>query len=72
MSKYENAEPITARLLTVPEAAAALRISRSSVYQLIRAKQLEIIKIGRSTRVPAAAIDGFVELFRKCQAAGAC
>ena len=69
MSKCENATTIPARLLTIPEAAAALRISRSSVYQLIRDKHLEIIKIGRSTRVPAFAIDGVVELFRKRQPA---
>jgi excisionase family DNA binding protein len=70
MSKNENTATIPARLLTIPETAAALRISRSSVYQLIRDKHLEIIKIGRSTRVPATAVDGVVEQFRKCQLAG--
>ncbi|WP_035727807.1 helix-turn-helix domain-containing protein [Bradyrhizobium murdochi] len=70
MSKNDNNARVTARLLTIPETASALRMSRSSIYQLIRNKHLEVIKIGRSTRVPAAAVDEIVELFRKCNAAG--
>lgn len=67
MSKNENTATVPARLLTIPETAAALRLSRSSIYQLIRDKHLEIVKIGRSTRVPATVVDEIVELLRKCR-----
>jgi excisionase family DNA binding protein len=40
-------ELAAARLLAVQEAAEQLRISRWSVYNLIRANQLRTIKIGR-------------------------
>jgi excisionase family DNA binding protein len=38
-------------LLTVREAADALSVSRSRVYELIYAGQLDSVKIGRSRRV---------------------
>jgi len=44
------------RLLTVGEAADQLRISRWSVYNLIRANQLRTIKIGRRRLVTPAAL----------------
>jgi excisionase family DNA binding protein len=40
--------------LTVPEVMAALRISRSKVYDLFRARELPSFTIGRSRRVSAA------------------
>ncbi|MFD9453733.1 helix-turn-helix domain-containing protein [Streptomyces sp. NPDC059985] len=48
-------------LLTVPEAMAALRLSRHSVYNLIRSKRLPSITIGRSRRIPAAAVRRFID-----------
>jgi excisionase family DNA binding protein len=53
------------RLLTVDEAAAWLRVSRWSVYNLIRSNQLRTIKIGRRRLVPPAALDECVELLGK-------
>ena len=44
------------RLLTVQEAAEWLRISRWSVYNLIRANQLRTIKIGRRRLMTPAAL----------------
>ncbi|MFJ1932673.1 helix-turn-helix domain-containing protein [Kitasatospora sp. NPDC088160] len=38
--------------LTVPEVMAALRMSRSKVYDLIRTKKLGSITEGRSRRIP--------------------
>jgi excisionase family DNA binding protein len=54
----------TKLLRTVLEAADELRVGRSTVYELIRTKQLETIKIGRCTRIPAASIAAFVEQLR--------
>ncbi|KAA0101812.1 DNA-binding protein [Mycolicibacterium sp. P1-18] len=48
------------RLLTVVEAAYALRISRSSVYRLFDAGQLAWVQIGTSRRVASAEIDRFI------------
>ncbi|RNL84314.1 helix-turn-helix domain-containing protein [Halostreptopolyspora alba] len=43
-------------VLTVDEAAARLRVSRWTLYNLIRSGQLRTIKIGRRRLVPAAAL----------------
>ena len=43
-------------LLTVREAADVLSVSRSRVYELIYAQQLDSVKIGRSRRVSLASV----------------
>jgi excisionase family DNA binding protein len=43
-------------LFTIDEAAARLRVSRWSVYNLIRSGQLRTIKIGRRRLVPLDAL----------------
>jgi excisionase family DNA binding protein len=48
------------KVLTVKEAARALRVSKWTVYQLIRTGQLTTFKIGRSRRVPAAAVHDLI------------
>lgn len=48
-------------LLTVDEAAAQLRVSRWTVYNLIRSNQLRTIKIGRRRLVAPAALAQCVE-----------
>jgi excisionase family DNA binding protein len=50
------------RLLTVDEEAEWLRVSRWSVYNLIRAKQLRTVKIGRRRLVTRAALVDCVAL----------
>jgi excisionase family DNA binding protein len=52
-------------LLTVEEAADWLRVSRWSVYNLIRSSQLRTIKIGRRRLVTRAALAECVELLAK-------
>jgi excisionase family DNA binding protein len=52
--------PIASRLLTIVEAAAALRISRSSIYRLFDAGQLGWVQIGASRRVTSAEIERFI------------
>jgi excisionase family DNA binding protein len=53
--------PINARLLlTVSEAAAALCISRSSLYRLFDAGELAWVQIGASRRVTSAEIHRFI------------
>jgi excisionase family DNA binding protein len=48
-------------LYRVDEAAAALRLSRSSVYELIRSGQLRTVKQGRRRLVPVTALAEYVE-----------
>ena len=50
----------TSRLLTIAEAADALRISRSSVYRLFDAGQLAWVQIGASRRVTSTEIERFI------------
>lgn len=47
-------------LLTVEEAADALRIGRSKVFDLIRCGELDSVKIGRLRRVPEDAVHTFM------------
>ena len=47
-------------LLTTPEAAKALGIGRSKVYELLQTGQLTSVRIGASRRVPADAVHTFV------------
>jgi excisionase family DNA binding protein len=53
--------PIASRLLTIVEAAEALRISLSSVYRLFDSGQLAWVQIGASRRVTSTEIDRFIE-----------
>jgi excisionase family DNA binding protein len=50
----------TSRLLTIVEAADALRISRSSVYRLFDSGQLAWVQIGESRRVTSTEIERFI------------
>jgi excisionase family DNA binding protein len=47
-------------LLTVPDVARRLGLSRSTVYDLITSRQLRSVKIGGARRVSVAALDEFV------------
>jgi excisionase family DNA binding protein len=49
-------------LLTVDEAAGQLRVSRWTVYNLIRSNQLRTVKIGRRRLVTPAALVECVDL----------
>ena len=47
-------------LLTVPEAAEALAISRSKLYELIAAGLVRSVRIDGSRRVPIEALETYV------------
>jgi excisionase family DNA binding protein len=57
-------------LLTPTEAATALGIGRSKVYELMQTGQLQSVHIGACRRVPADAIHSFLRKLRS--AASAC
>lgn len=51
---------------TIDGTARRLGVGRSSVYQLIKDKQLESVKIGRSVRIP---IDSTIALVQRLRGA---
>ncbi|MFF5201746.1 helix-turn-helix domain-containing protein [Micromonospora parva] len=54
-------------LLTVEESAQKARISRAKMFQLLKAGEIESVKIGRSRRIPAEALGAYVDRLRSEQ-----
>ena len=54
-----------ALLLTMVDAARVLSIGRTTMYELVGAGEIEVVHIGRSARVPVAAVEEFVERQRR-------
>jgi excisionase family DNA binding protein len=48
------------RLLTPDEAAAVLGVRRKTIYQLSHERRIETVKIGRTLRIPADAIERMI------------
>jgi excisionase family DNA binding protein len=48
-------------LMTVAEAANALGLCRSVIYELLLTGELASVKIGRARRIPISALEAFVE-----------
>ena len=59
---------IAKRLLTIREAGEILGVGRTTVYELIANEELEVVHIGRSARIPTAAVDDFVDRLRSQRA----
>jgi excisionase family DNA binding protein len=47
-------------LLTVDEAAEAMSLSRSYVYELVMRNRIRSVKVGRKRRIPVLALHDFV------------
>jgi excisionase family DNA binding protein len=56
---------VTKLLLTVPEAANALGISRSKLYELIKAGAISSLRIDGSRRVPYRALTTYIDQLMK-------
>jgi excisionase family DNA binding protein len=51
-------------LYTIPEAATALRISRTKLYELLDSGDVESVYIGRSRKIPAEALRIYIDNLR--------
>jgi excisionase family DNA binding protein len=49
-------------LVTVDQVAKMLSIGRTAAWELIRKNQIKSVKIGRTRRVPRAAVQEYVQL----------
>lgn len=49
------------RLLTIAETVSELNVSRRTVWRLIAAKDLAIVRLGRAVRITAVSIDKLIE-----------
>ncbi|HEY32117.1 MAG TPA: helix-turn-helix domain-containing protein [Dehalococcoidia bacterium] len=58
MTVYPKSEP---RLMTVTELAEYLRISRASVYRLVRSRQVPVSSVGRQLRFRRDSIDRWLQ-----------
>lgn len=57
----ENLSRLAGNLLTVKEAMAILRLGRTRFYELVKAGQIDIIKLGqRSTRVKVESVEKLI------------
>ena len=57
-------EPRHQLLDSIEGAARRLGVGRSSIYKLIESKQIEVVKLGRSTRIPVDSIEALVQRLR--------
>ncbi len=48
------------RYLTVVEVAEVMRVSKMTVYRLLHSGELPGVRVGRSFRVPADALDAYL------------
>jgi excisionase family DNA binding protein len=49
------------RFLTVAEVAAAMRVSKMTVYRLVHSGELPAVRVGRSFRVPEQAVTEYLQ-----------
>ncbi len=61
MAASTPGEPISeVKFLTVAEVAAAMRVSKMTVYRLVHAGDLPAVRVGRSFRVPEEAVNEYL------------
>ncbi len=55
------AEPGQDQILTIPEVAKYLKLSRSKVYSLVATRTLPHVKMGRNVRIRASDLRAWIE-----------
>lgn len=59
-SRSASAALSDVRFLTVAEVAAAMRVSKMTVYRLVHGGELPAVRVGRSFRVPEDAVNDYL------------
>jgi excisionase family DNA binding protein len=59
--RSENGHTLTPITVRVPRAVELTGLSRTKLYELIKANEIEIIKVGASTLILVASLQRFVE-----------
>ncbi|MGV9805555.1 helix-turn-helix domain-containing protein [Micromonospora chersina] len=59
---------MTPLLYKTTEAAMRLGCGKTTLYQLIMSGELESVTVGRARRIPAAALEAYVERLRRAAA----
>ena len=49
------------RLLKIPEAALRLNISEKTTWKMVYARRVDVVRIGRSVRIPENAIEKLID-----------
>jgi excisionase family DNA binding protein len=65
MSQTQLKQVEAPTLLTTKEASEALRISRWKLYDLIRSRKIDTVKIGRRRFVPVDALASLISQLRR-------
>ncbi len=60
MNDSHVTDGFASELLTVPEAARLLRISRNLAYELVARREIPSIRLGRVIRIPRSALDEWI------------
>ncbi|MGI9062144.1 MAG: helix-turn-helix domain-containing protein [Ktedonobacteraceae bacterium] len=61
MAKRQQETHIQPLLLSIPEVAVSLRLSRAKVYMLIDCEGLPVVRFGRAVRVSVISLQRWVE-----------
>jgi excisionase family DNA binding protein len=61
MSMQKKEVMLQPLLLSIPETAAVLRLSRAKVYQLIDCEGLPVVRFGRAVRVSVNALERWLQ-----------
>jgi excisionase family DNA binding protein len=60
MTSSDDSRLSGVEFVTVAEVAAIMRVSKMTVYRLVHSGELPAIRVGRSFRVPAQAVDDYL------------
>ena len=56
--------PASERLYSIPEVADLWQVSRDTIERLLRRDELRYVQVGARRRIPASALDEYVEANR--------
>jgi len=58
LDQAHSPQPISVR---IPEAVRLTGLSRSRLYELMKTREIEFVKVGSSTLIPFDSLRGFIE-----------